>query len=242
MTIRCLKKSMMKKYYSYFTILFLLTSYHVVHAQYAPPMPVTTTIKTPYGNVPHTYYVPSIHHHYNYGQGDISARHEFTVVLTNDSTFKTMTKINLTEKGKDNSITVKGKVKKEKREIFPKDTKYISRVSPEGRIYTGVPADSCWLFKTVQGEINGYSFLAEASETLVFAIQQGNDGAIVPLTKENLLPMVESEARSSELAQKGKLHKALLRYNSQIRAAQRFQLINRISIRLDAHIRTALVT
>jgi hypothetical protein len=209
-------KIKMKKYSALLAILFLLTTYHVVHAQYAPPMQTTGTIKTPQGNVPYTYYTPSMHHNYSYGERDISPRHEFTVVLKNDSTFKTRTEINLLGNGKNNSITVK-KGENAMREIFPSETKYISRALSKGRIFTGIPADSCWLFKTVQGAINGYSFLAEPSEKLVFAIQRGNDGPILPLTKENLLPMVESELKSYDLAQRGKLHEALARYNSQAR-------------------------
>ena len=50
----------------------------------AQMMPVTTTIRTPYGNVPHTYHVGSPHMFY--GSGRISAKYPFTVVLKNDST------------------------------------------------------------------------------------------------------------------------------------------------------------
>ena len=43
---------------------------------------VTTQIRTPYGNVPHTYYVPSVDRYYNLG--GISQKYDFTVVLTNE--------------------------------------------------------------------------------------------------------------------------------------------------------------
>jgi hypothetical protein len=173
-------------------------------------MPVTTTIKTPYGNVPHTYFVPSPNHYY--GQQNISGKYEFRVVLNNDSTFVTKTRINLSQK-EDNSITVKQK--HGKTQIFPNDTKYIMRVTFDNKILKGIPADSCWLFKVVQGEINGYSFLAEEMEMYVIAIQAGDDGPIVPLTKENLMPLVVSEKKAYELAKKNKLHRALNRYNTQ---------------------------
>lgn len=55
--------------------------------------PVTTQIRTPYGNVPHTYYVPSVYRYYNLG--GISQKYEFTVVLTNEEelTFKAAIKL-----------------------------------------------------------------------------------------------------------------------------------------------------
>src|SRR5690606_36419261 len=56
--------------------------------------PVITHIRTPYGNVPHTYYVPSVYRYYNLG--GISQKYEFTVVLTNEEelTFKAAIKLN----------------------------------------------------------------------------------------------------------------------------------------------------
>lgn len=173
-------------------------------------MPMTTTIKTPYGNVPHTFFVSSPK--YYYGQQNISGKYEFRVVLNNDSTFVTKTRINLSQKG-DNSITVKQK--HGKKQIFPNDTKYIMRVTLDNKILKGIAADSCWLFKIVQGEISSYSFLAEEIQMYVIAIQAGDDGPIIPLTKENLMPLVVSDEKAYELAKKNKLHRALNRYNTQ---------------------------
>ena len=73
---------------------FIVTSGFWVHLTFAQSCtPVTTQIRTPYGNVPHTYYVPSVYRYYNLG--GISQKYEFTVVLTNEEelTFKAAMKL-----------------------------------------------------------------------------------------------------------------------------------------------------
>ncbi len=195
---------------------FLLVIFIAVSTSvYAQMIPMTTTIKTPYGNVPHTHYVGSMHNYY--GQQNVSVRYDFVVVLKNDSTFKTKTRINLTE-DEDNSITVKRKGIKE--QIFPDDTRYISRVTSAGKVLKGIPADSCWLFKIIDGEINGYAFLAEEMDVYIIAIQGGSEGQILPLTKENLMPLILSDQKSVVLARKNKLRRAVIRYNHQARLRQ----------------------
>ena len=162
-------------------ISFMMTT--VLYGQF---MPVTTTIKTPQGNVPITTYRYMPMHHYH-GPGNPSAKYDFRIVLRNDSTFTDRTRINISE-GADHTLTIKHKGKAQ--EIFPNDTKNISRLSANGRYLTGIAADSCWLFKAVTGKINGYSALAEEGIMYVIAIQEGEGGRILPMTKENLMPMV----------------------------------------------------
>lgn len=147
-----------------------------------------------------------------YGPRNISTVYEFRVVLWDDSTFMTDTRIDVVEKG-NHSITVKSK--KDQWRFFPKDTKSISRITLEGKKLVGIPADSCWLFKAESGRINCYSFLAEPGMTHVIAIQDGEDAPIVPLTKENMLAIIGPEdARVYKLVQKGKLIKAVIEFNA----------------------------
>ena len=169
---------------------------------------MTTTIRTPYGNVPFTTYVPSPHHHY-YGQHNVSVKYQFHIISNNDSTVIERTRINVS-KDEDNSLTVKHKGSKH--EIFPKDTKFVFRMTLEGKQLVGIPADSCWLFKTVLGKINAYSFLAEEGIEHIIAIQEGS-GPIVPLTKENLMPMVITDPKAVKFAEKDKLHRAIMAFN-----------------------------
>jgi hypothetical protein len=192
---------------SFLFVAFFVAAYANVYSQFGS-MPMTTVVQTPYGNVPITTYVPGPRFYY-YGQGNISAKYEFHIVLKNDSTIIERTRINLS-KDEDNSLTVKHK--RSKHEVFPKDTKFVFRMTLEGKQIVGIPADSCWLFKSVLGKINAYSFLAEEGIQYVIAIQEGS-GQIVPLTKENLLPMVATNPKALKLAEKDKLLRAITTFN-----------------------------
>ena len=180
----------------------------MVAASFCQMMPVTTTMQTPYGKVPYTYYVPSPQ--YFYGQANISLKYKFTVVLADDSTFTARTKIDFTSD--THSLTVRG-ANRQKQKIYPFYTKEIFRIDENGRKISGVPSDSCWLFKCHEGKINAYSFLAEKGMAYVIAIQQGDDGPIVPLTKNNLLPMVGNDPKIVKLVEKGKLVRAVQTVN-----------------------------
>ena len=178
------------------------------HATFAQVMHVPTTIQTPYGNVSHSYPVGSPH--YYYGHGNISPKYRFTVVLVDDSTFTAKTRIDYSSD--THSLTIKGP-RGQKQKIYPFYTKTIFRVDENGRKIFGIPTDSCWLFKSQPGKINAYSFLAERGMLYVIAIQEGNHGPIVPLTKDNLLPMVGTDPKILKLIEKGKLTKAVAEFN-----------------------------
>lgn len=189
-----------------FLIAALLTS-HAVLGQFSTP--VTTTFKTPYGNIPYRNYIHSASNNL-YKNPEISRRYEFTIVFKNDSTQKLKAKINCNEKGV-NFLEVRSNGVKN--EIHPSETKSISRKVIDGWL-SGIPADTCWLFNTKPGRINSYSFLAEPFTSLIIAVQKGVDSPIVALTKENLLAMVTDDAKASKLAQEDKLLRAIKRYNS----------------------------
>jgi len=150
------------------------------------------------------------YNYYSNNQGSNSLKYDFVVILKNDSTFRVRTKINVLQEG-NNFITVKDDGIKQK--IFPADTKSISRVTLEGRTLIGIPADSCWLFLVDRGAINSYSFLAETGTTFIIAIQEGNDSPIVPLTKENLLPMISGDPKANKHASKNNFQKAISIFN-----------------------------
>ena len=182
----------------------------LLQATFAQVHMVPNTIQTPYGNVSHSYPVGSPH--YYYGQGQISAKYRFTVILVEDSTFTAKTRIDFTSD--THSLTIKGP-RKQKQKIYPFYTKAIFRVDENGRKIFGIPTDSCWLFKCQPGKINAYSFLAERGMLYVIAIQEGEKGPIVPLTKDNLLPMVGTDPKILKLIEKGKLVKAVAAFNEE---------------------------
>ncbi len=172
-------------------------------------IPVTTTMRTPYGNVPYTYYVPGPRYNYNYGQGNPSVKYKFTIELKNDSSITTRTRINLDKK--EDFLIVKNK--KEKREIRPAETKSIYRINYEGRKLIGIPADTCWLFNVKSGKINMYSFLSEEEDlSFVIAIQSGSD-PIVPMNKETLTAIMGEDEDLMKLIEKKKFIKAIQKYN-----------------------------
>jgi hypothetical protein len=119
--------------------------------------------------------------------------HNFTIVLKNDSI---VTVKNLIHVEKDlDYITVKRRNKRIK--IYPADTKELFWTQEEtGKKVTGVPTDSCWLFKTAEGRINAYSPKAELGNSLIVAIQKGEDSPIIPITKDILMKMVEGNERA----------------------------------------------
>lgn len=170
-------------------------------------IPVTHQIKTPYGNVPHTYYAPTGMGYY-YNRGNISYKYEFTVVFKNDEKLTFRSKINLSDS--IHSVTYKNGG--QKRKILPSETREIFRYTTDGKKITGIPTDSCWLFRVVDGKINGYSFLATEGADYLTAFQVG-DREILPLTKENLMPVMMDDPRRAKWIEKGKLEKALVDYN-----------------------------
>jgi hypothetical protein len=173
-------------------------------------VPVSTRMNTPYGPVTTTTYhnMPMF-----YGGGVTSNKYAFTIILKNDSVIVTKTKIEL---GKVHSVKVKRKG--EKIEIKPEDTKELARLTYSGAVLKGIPADSCWLFRCGKGKINTYSSLAEEGTGYTVAIQDGENGPIVPLNKKNLENMIPvgSDEKIMKLIEKGKLVKAIDAYNNEV--------------------------
>jgi hypothetical protein len=190
--------------------IFMVWSYFS-YAQFG--MPMTNTIRTPHGPVKITTYQPmaSTHMPMYYGNAGVtSVRYKFTIVLKNDSTITAYTKINTTDK----THTVKVKAKKESKIILPADTKEIYRINASGKKFSGMPTDSCWLFLSAKGKINTYSYLAEYGTLYAIAIQEGEDGPIQPLTKDNLMAMVGDDPRIKKMIEIGKYGKAIETYNA----------------------------
>jgi hypothetical protein len=174
-------------------------------------VPHTSTIRTPYGNVKTTSYsyMPM-----NYGSKTSSMKYQFEIVLYADSTLNTRAKIDFS----DDHHSMKVKTENGKEILFPSGTKEIYRITSEGKRIKGVAADSCWLFKTVEGKINAYAFLPEGQYTYVTAIQDGDSSPIVPLTRKNLEAIIGNLAdpKVIKLIETNKLIKAVQLYNKGI--------------------------
>ena len=188
------------------TIIFISAA-NLVGAQM---MPVTTTIPTPYGNVQTTQWMQMGRPMYFGNFGPKSYKHDFVIILANDSVVTARTKINISEK----QHVIKVKKGKVSLSYSPRQTKSISWFTPTGQRHIGIPADSCWLFESSKGKITTYSFLAEAGEDGVIAIKKG-DGEIISLSKDTLEPMIEDNEKSLKFLKKNNPLKAIKIYNQE---------------------------
>lgn len=185
---------------------FVFISTIKVNAQFTPSQ---TRISTPYGPRTITTYQHSPLMRYGNIPADISQKYSFTIVLLNDSLVMDRGRININDS--IHSITFKEKGTKT---IYrPSETKELYRIMFDGTKFTGIPKDTCWLFKTEPGKINLYSCVAEKGVDLVTAIQSGDDGPIENITKARVIELVKLYPRLLALAEKGKLVKALRGYN-----------------------------
>jgi hypothetical protein len=171
---------------------------------------MSNTIRTPNGNITVNTFQPGMPMYY--GNFNSSIKYNFTVVMRDDSVFTQRMSIDVSEK------THKLKVKNGRTRsfIFPGDTKQISRVTSEGRLIKGLPADTCWLFQSVKGKINCYSFLAEEGYDFLAAMQEGDDGLILPITKNNLMNVMQTQdEKILNLMERKQWVKAIRRFNQQ---------------------------
>lgn len=110
--------------------------------------------------------------------------------------------------------------------IYTDQTLYISTIADdESNTYAyGVPNDSCWMFKVINGHISVYAksldylALADNLNENEFNISeivgiQLNDGPIVKLTDDNLKQMVGEDANALESLEKRRYYKAVKKYN-----------------------------
>ena len=170
----------------------------------------------------------------NYNNGPANVKYPFLVVFKDSSKKVVLSKIFLDTSNKktylllvDKSFSKKDMAHREQK-IYTDQTINISRIASSGylnnRVYiTGIPTDSCWMFKALSGAINVYSYLSENEgigfdpETIVGI--QLNDGPIVKFNEENLKQMVSNDKDALDEVNKKKLYKAVKRYNKDMEKA-----------------------
>ncbi len=103
--------------------------------------------------------------------------------------------------------------------IYPDQTLFISAGSDyrTKRELIGIPLDSCWQFKAINGPISVYAKYQEITKEdfnplNVIAIQL-NGGAMVKYNVENLKQMVSQDIDALEEIQKKNHYKAVIKYN-----------------------------
>jgi hypothetical protein len=89
-----------------------------------------------------------------------------------------------------------------------------------GHYETGMPTDSCWMFKVISGQINAYAYAVKNENisidpsTLVGL--QLNNGAIQKFSPENLQTLIGQNAEALKYFDKKKYIKAIEQYNKDI--------------------------
>lgn len=177
-----------------------------VQAQFVP---VPQTFNTPMGPIHTTHYVYMPQHYYN---GSYNPKYKFKALLNNDSLVSFKSRISVEKK----KMYVEYKVKKEWIKIFPSDTKNLTGLNDLDIEMTGIPVDSCWLFLSKAGPIKCYSSVPSMEMSSAIAIQKGNEGEIISLTKEHLRDMISdvTDEKLSKWLEKGQLVKVIERYNN----------------------------
>lgn len=140
---------------------------------------------------------------------EVSKKYNYFIVLKEDSSFSLKTRVDvsfipnfISYMNGDRAVMIK-----------PENTKSISRITREGKQLLGIPADSCWLFKTVSGKINIYSFLPEEGFSFAIAIQKGEDSLIIPFTTGAVKDMVADDPKAFKMAMNKKYVQAIEQYN-----------------------------
>ncbi|HTF21636.1 MAG TPA: hypothetical protein VK658_26335 [Chryseolinea sp.] len=100
--------------------------------------------------------------------------------------------------------------------IKPSDTKSLSRLTKDGRQLLGQPFENAWLFKVIDGPIDGYYYLAE-EETQIISHLQKHDGPLIPFLPEVLEEMIGEDDDLIRLIRKQKFVEAINDYNKRYR-------------------------
>lgn len=200
------------------TIFLCILFGSTVKAQFSPPM----TIQTPFGSgtIP-GHGMMNFHYHFYGKKIPANGKYDYTIVLLNDSTISTKTILNIDFAKNHTSISwEEGKGKERKtHSVSPRETKEIYRMVLGEYKLTGIPLDSTWAFLVDKGKIRTYSVTSDFREPTIAYFQYGIKGAILPLTKDNLRPLIEEDPEVVKLVDKNKLVRAIKRYNEKLAKA-----------------------
>ena len=191
-----------------FKCVFVLSLIALADQSFGQGFYTPTRINTPYG--PAT--IQTYHHmpmRYYHGPNGESMKHQFTIVLKNDSVFAAKTIV----KANETTYFVQIKNGKEKTRLLPNQTKEIFWMDPAKGKMSGVASDTCWLFTMVKGKINLYSPIPEyLAEPVAFS--DSEDGRIIKLDSDRLLEYIGyTDTKLVNMITRKDYHKAVARYN-----------------------------
>jgi hypothetical protein len=173
----------------------------------AQMIPMTNTMRTPYGNVTTTNWVPGPGMYSGSGLAKTS-KYKFEITFPNDSIVTTSARLYF---DRDTVyIVAKDKINN-KTEIYPHQTTKIRSFSSKLGSVDGIVTDSCWLFLVIKGPINGYSRVPE--ELSISFAQYGNDGRIFEVNEETLKPLLIDDKMALRYLKKEMYKMAILTFN-----------------------------
>ncbi|HEY5408132.1 MAG TPA: hypothetical protein VIJ92_13640 [Ginsengibacter sp.] len=146
-------------------------------------------------------------------------KHNFIVVLSNDSTITIFGKINSDSslqylRWEDKSVGKKDTARFKR--IYPYQTKSIIRNDRNSVQFSGIATDTCWLFTAVAGAINCYSPVADEDLTKGYIRYiQKNNGPLLEMSADNLREMLQDNDKALNFFIRKKYDKAISKYNKE---------------------------
>lgn len=173
-----------------------------------PSATQSDTLYFSYNSTRQTHYRSLSEKPYVLPNGPASLSHDFYILMNDGTPVSIQAKIESSSEGyfitnnKGGSATT----------IRPSDTKSLSRLAKDGRQILGTPFQNSWLFKVIDGPIDGYYYLAE-EDTQVISHLQKDAGPLVPFSPAVLEEMVGGDADLVKLIKKQKFVQAIKEYN-----------------------------
>jgi len=147
----------------------------------------------------------------NNSNAELSNRkYKFEITLKNDEVIKVESSI----QSFDKKLFIGYKKNGNPQMINPSDTKKIVALGSGGNNIPGIPTDSCWLFLLGSEKIKFYAIEPLLGKKNFVAVQKGNDGTPVPVSKKNLKALLNTKDEEILIwLEEGKFFNAIKKYN-----------------------------
>jgi hypothetical protein len=175
----------------------------------AQMIPMTNTMRTPYGNVNTTSWVAGPRMDNGGGEMTKSGKYNLEITFPDDSVVTLSARFYFDR----DTIYIVAKDKfNNKLEIYPHQTMKVRDFSSKLEPIDGITTDSSWLFRVIKGPINGYSIVPSETSHISFA-QHGNDGRIFQANEKNLKPLIIDDKKALRYLKKEMFKMAILTFN-----------------------------
>jgi hypothetical protein len=79
------------------------------------------------------------------------------------------------------------------RSIRPNETLSITYLPKKGEPMVGMPTDSCWIFKLVEGDVNLYAVTPQPADQFVIYVESSSDNLFLKATKANFRKLLKKD-------------------------------------------------